>query len=107
MYIVFRGQGKLEESSSTFSKPQTTTFLVKPKSLSSQQNPSIDSTAVIKQVLSDECEVQVSNYVNYKSRNKSSKRFFVCLFVCMLFDIVANYVSHKIVFSCQTRMRKF
>ncbi|EEB16097.1 predicted protein [Pediculus humanus corporis] len=58
MYIVFRGQGKLEESSSTFSKPQTTTFLVKPKSLSSQQNPSIDSTAVTKQVLSDECEVQ-------------------------------------------------
>lgn len=59
MYIVYKGSGKLEESSSTLSKPQTTTFLVKPKSLSSQQNPSIDSTAVPKQIYNAEYEVEV------------------------------------------------
>ncbi|KAL0279151.1 UNVERIFIED_CONTAM: hypothetical protein PYX00_000765 [Menopon gallinae] len=45
VYIVFRNQGKLEETSSTISRPQTTTFLVKPKSANSQQNPSTQSSA--------------------------------------------------------------
>ncbi|KAK6630548.1 hypothetical protein RUM43_014533 [Polyplax serrata] len=78
MYIVFRGQGKLEESSSTLSKPQTTTFLVKPKSLSSQQNPSIDSSAISRQHLTAEYEVQ-EEFCRFCSQLETIKKTYVKL----------------------------
>lgn len=41
--MVFKGQGKSEDSASTLPKAQTTKFLTKPRSTNSQHAPSTNS----------------------------------------------------------------